>query len=283
MLTFDDIITMCVSLSLAGSCGMAPFLSILVIGILQKTFPSLLDMHDSIRLLLSSTVSLLFLGIMAILQVLASCKAATRMSHIFNSTNVVIVPIMSICATLSTLGMFEYNKSNFEEDDSRERRLTYTLTLSTQFIFQTILITLGIFLSISIHMFRMLIRNVVLESSSKFVLTFIETCICIISVVLVVIYNKAAIGVCLTFQLAAIFNVKKRFQQKHERRLRLIEEAENPEAASESMNLSWQEYHRMGGNEPKTPHQASFVNSERNDLEGNSLENGKPIRSTELC
>ena len=52
---------------------------------------------------------------MAILEAFTSCEATQRIRDILFYTNLSIIPIMSNCATLSTLGMLEYNKSNFED------------------------------------------------------------------------------------------------------------------------------------------------------------------------
>ena len=93
-----------VSFTMAGNTGVLPFLSLFVIGIVERFFPNILNMVGWTEMLLSSWLGIAFFGIMTILEIISMCIPVV--DEIIDSIMTFVIPFISIIASISTFGIY---------------------------------------------------------------------------------------------------------------------------------------------------------------------------------
>jgi len=100
---YDYISSVAVSLTMAGNTGISPFLTLLLLGVIEMIEPELLNMGENMEILLSSWWSIAILGILAIAELVGKCIPAV--DEVIDSAEVFVVPAISVLTTLATMGI----------------------------------------------------------------------------------------------------------------------------------------------------------------------------------
>lgn len=190
------------SFALSGNTGVSPFLTLFLVGALERANPALLDMGGTMENLLASGPSLCFLGAMSVVEFVAKCIPA--LDQVVDTAMLFIVPIMSILAGLSAFGTEEDNDANMNMEQDANRSLN--VAESTSSFFQVIVIVIGVGLAVSVHMLKMLIRLVGIGWLTN-CLTVIETTFCIVAVTLSIYIRQVAIFLACLILVVSIFNL----------------------------------------------------------------------------
>lgn len=73
MAFFDWLSTTALSFIFSGNTGVSPFLSLFLIGIIERTSPDLLSMDGTIEWILSSWFTIILWGILMVVEFVAKC------------------------------------------------------------------------------------------------------------------------------------------------------------------------------------------------------------------
>jgi hypothetical protein len=237
---FDYISSLALSLTISGNTGISPFLTLFLLGVIEISNPNLLNMGTTVETLLSSWWSVIILGILVLVETIGKCIPA--IDSIIDSIEILIVPILSIVASIATLGLF--SSSTVPSDGSDEMSDSGSGSSSESinnnfgegFITFTkiMLVLFGIVLSLLIHFFKMLIRVSSLICSAgccQPCITILEFCIVCIGVVFAILSPIFAIIACIVLLFAASYTIKTRFCTKK------TDEDEN-ENENENININ---------------------------------------------
>ena len=231
----DTFTSSALSFAISGNCGISPFLTLFLVGCIEVTNPDLLTMSPRMENLISSWWTIAALGAMTVLEFSAKC--IPFVDECIDSIIIWIVPVMSVLGTISTFGVYHFptietdddedvggyydnngggggaeqyyfDQAGFDDndDDDARRRLTLIVTLSNQSITQIVVLTIGIGLAVSVHMFKMLVR-VFGETWLTKILTILETCFCVFTVILAVLIKETAMIVAGFFFFIAGYNL----------------------------------------------------------------------------
>ena len=102
---FDYISSSAVSLVVSGNIGISPFMTLFVLGIVEIQNPELLHMGKSLEVALASWWSIGILGMLTVGETIGKCIPA--IDELIDSAETCIVPIISVVASLATLGIFD--------------------------------------------------------------------------------------------------------------------------------------------------------------------------------
>lgn len=163
--------TTAVSFTVSGNTGVCPFLSLFIVGVLEKVDPTLLNMDGTIEWILSSWFSIVILGILTILEFVGKCVPV--IDTIIDSAMTVVVPIFSILGSLSTFGLL--NAANGEVDTDQGRR-QLSIASGALIFLQIVVLGVGVILALSMHAVKMLVRLIGYVSLFCFLLLL---CVCV--------------------------------------------------------------------------------------------------------
>ena len=107
------------SFTVAGNVGISPFLTLFLLGIIERLDSNLLNMNSGMEYMLSSVVGLTLLGILTILEFVGKCVPV--IDELIDSVEVFVVPALSVLGTLATMGLLEHaikNTDAFQEEDN---------------------------------------------------------------------------------------------------------------------------------------------------------------------
>jgi len=111
---FDYITSSSISLVASGNAGISPFLTLLVLGCVEMYNPELLNMGNTMETALSSWWSIAILGVLTLGEMIGKCIPA--IDELIDSAEVFVVPIISILASLATMGLLPGAKDNTADD-----------------------------------------------------------------------------------------------------------------------------------------------------------------------
>jgi hypothetical protein len=240
---FDYISSSALSLVVSGNTGISPFLTLFVLGLVEMGNPSLLNMGETMEVMLASWWSIGILGILTLGETVGKCIPA--IDEIIDSAEVFVVPVISVLASLATLGLLPVpgGSSNadaagqgesldvlgmlgdsggdyrlLQEDDTvvvaivedesndfGEGFITFT---------KVFLVIVGIGLSLLIHFLKMLLRVSSLVCSGgccQPCITVMEFSLVISGVVLSILAPAFAIVACIVLLIAAGWVIKVKF------------------------------------------------------------------------
>jgi hypothetical protein len=238
---YDYISSAAVSLTMAGNTGISPFLTLLLLGVIEMAKPELLNMGETMELLLASWWSIAILALLAIGEMVGKCIPAV--DEVVDSAEVFVVPAFSILATMATMGLlpvpegtqsdagqgqsidvigmfngtdgYRNLKEDFGQDlatnDFGEGFMTFTMIC---------LVGIGIGLSLAVHFFKMLVRTSSLVCSGgccQPCITLIEYILVIVGVVSAVLAPAFAIVACVALLVAAGYIIHVMCRKKKER------------------------------------------------------------------
>lgn len=82
------------SVTLGGNSGVAPFMTLLIVGIIERIDPSILNMEDWVQKIVSSWPSIVVLGALTIVELVA--KFVPCVDVVYESSMAFVAPILSI-------------------------------------------------------------------------------------------------------------------------------------------------------------------------------------------
>lgn len=207
---FDTLSATAVAFSVSGNTGVAPFLTLLIVGLMGKINPDLLNTGGSLGSLLSSWPSLVALGTMTGLEFVAKCVPVV--DEIVDSVMTFILPVMSSLGSLSTFGLFHMTNSGSSESADDVRRELGVVSGALVF-FQICVVLSGIVLAFAIHALKMLLRIIGVGWLTN-CLTVLETMWVITSVTIAIFIRPIAIIVAAFICCGALFSIKRTFLDK---------------------------------------------------------------------
>jgi len=210
---FDWLTSTALSLTVSGNTGISPFLTLLLLGCIERSDPTLLNMDGWIEALLSSWISIIVLAILTLLEFIGKCVPVV--DEIIDSVEVFVVPVLSIFSSLGTMGVLDLAA----ESVSGDRRHLGSTSDSLLMFFKVVLVIVGIVLALAIHFFKMLIRMIGLASCAgccQPCITITEICIVVSGVLLAIFIRQIAIVTLILLLAAAGYAVKKKFFDKDE-------------------------------------------------------------------
>lgn len=250
---FDYVSSAAVSLTMAGNTGISPFLTLFLLGVIEMAQPELLNMGPTMEIVLASWWSVGVLGLLTIAEMVGKCIPAV--DEAIDSAEVFVVPVVSILATLATMGMFPVPEGSQEDiglgqpisvagifsggGEDGNRYLQDELdpyqdanAFSEGFMtFTTIaLVGIGMGLALAIHFFKMLVRVSSLMCSGGICqpcITIMENVVVVFGVILAILAPVVAIVASIVFMVAAGYIIRKKCCKKTEENERKEKTATN--------------------------------------------------------
>jgi hypothetical protein len=237
---YDYISSAAVSLTMAGNAGISPFLTLLLLGVIEMANPELLNMGETMEMLLASWWSIGILGLLAIGEMMGKCIPAV--DEVIDSVEVFVVPVVSILATMATMGLLPMPEGSqldagqgqkidaigiFDSGDGfRNLQEEIDPDLDPNYFgegFMTFtkfcLVTIGIGLSLAIHFFKMLVRVSSLVCSGgccQPCITIIEYVLVVFGVILAILAPAFAIVASIVLLVAAGYIIRVKCCKKKE-------------------------------------------------------------------
>jgi len=107
---FDYISSSALSLVVSGNTGISPFLTLFVLGVTEMSNPELLNMGQTMEVALASWWSIGILGLLTLGETIGKCIPA--IDELIDSAEVFVVPVISVLASLATMGLLPSSGSN---------------------------------------------------------------------------------------------------------------------------------------------------------------------------
>jgi hypothetical protein len=214
-MNFIDYLTKtALSMTISGNTGISPFLTLLLLGVVEVANPELLNMGETMEAILASWYSIAILSILTLCELIGKCIPAV--DEIIDSVEVFVVPALSVLATMGTVGVFDAvvtattggaDEADILSPSEGERNLG---EVSDGFLtaWKVFLVLFGIVLSLLIHFFKMIIRVVGLVccmGCCQPCITIIEATIVCCGVVFAILVGPIAIVLCAMFLIAATY------------------------------------------------------------------------------
>lgn len=199
----DKLTGIAVSFTVAGNTGVTPFLTLLLVGCLERSHPDLLHMDDATAGLLASWPSLVLLACLSALEFVAKCVPVV--DEIMDAAMTFVVPVVSTIGSLSTMSLLS---TTADDDNDGNRRLSALGGIWV--FFKLVLIFIGIALALGMHLTKMLLR-LIGEGWLTGILTALETTYVVTTVTLAIFIKPLAILVAAGIILAAGHSLKKKF------------------------------------------------------------------------
>lgn len=237
---YEYISSAAVSLTMAGNTGISPFLTLLLLGVIEMIKPEMLNMGDTMEMLLSSWWSIAVLGVLAIVEMVGKCIPAV--DEVIDSAQVFVVPAISVLSTLATMGMLP-GSDDYQEDAGLGQTINVTgmfaggdglrnlqeeldpdmdpNSFSEGFMTFTkvSLVIFGIGLALAVHLFKMLVRVSSLTCTGGCChpfITVLEYVVVIVGVILAFLVPVFAIVACIVFMVAAGYVIRVKCCKKEE-------------------------------------------------------------------
>jgi Domain of unknown function (DUF4126) len=155
--------TIAVSWTVSGNTGVCPFLSLFLVGVLEKVDPTLLQMDGTIEWVLSSWISIVLLGILTCLELIGKCVPV--IDTIIDSAMTVVVPVFSVLGSLSTFGLLhvaanggDSTGDEYDNDNDGGGRRRLSIASGALIVLQIVVLGVGVVLALSMHAVKMLVR-----------------------------------------------------------------------------------------------------------------------------
>lgn len=216
----DLVSSAAITTTVAGNIGVDPFLTMFLVGLIERlSSDSKHIIPDDLQAFVSNYEALAFWGIMTILELVAKCVPV--IDEIVDSVEIFIVPILSILGTFSTFGLYDIGESNSKNSralqDEDESSSGSGIAQSAVLVVQIIMVTFGVGLALSIHLFKMLIR-VLGEGWLTQILTVCEVIFCVTTVSIAMFVQGFAIFMACVFSVVAIHSGRKKWKEFQEKR-----------------------------------------------------------------
>mmetsp|Transcript_16833 Transcript_16833/g.24634 ORF Transcript_16833/g.24634 Transcript_16833/m.24634 type:complete len:227 (-) Transcript_16833:299-979(-) len=186
-----------ISTTVAGNTGVGSFLTLFLIGTINKINPDLLHMEGTIENMVSSWPALITLGGLTLFEYVGKCIPV--IDQVIDSIMAFIAPALSIVATVSTFGVY---------GESSASRVLIT--------FQVIMVIIGMIISLLMHLFKMLMRLMGIGCCTVCI-TVVEGTFTVVSVTLAIFVQWIAIVIAGLFLGLAIFTTKRKYDERRRR------------------------------------------------------------------
>ena len=235
------------SVTLGGNSGVAPFLTLFIVGIIERVDPNQLNMEEWVSKAVASWPSIAVLGALTIVEFIAKCVPCV--DAVYESSMMFVAPILSVFGSVSAFGLFnavpeqqsrtlyaQYNMTdahfhndNMEEFNDDHRRLAEK---SGGLVFlQVMLCFVGVIIAFLVHLFKLLMR-VIGEGCCTCCITSVEYTWTVTSVIITILIVPIAIVTAIILIVAAGVGFKKKVLDKRMER-RIEEKAKTAAAAVE--------------------------------------------------
>lgn len=173
------------SFTVAGNTGLSPFLTLFLVGLVERINPNVLSMPNTgeeIEEIIASWPSLIFLGVLSCLDFARSYVpvADDVMEHIMT----IVIPIASFVGSLSTFGAYTVAETSY-------RRLLM-FSSGPLLFFQIFVAVIGVGLALSMYLLKTLTR-LTNDRSINETAAIGEASLCTITTLLALFYRPAAI------------------------------------------------------------------------------------------
>lgn len=228
------------SVTLGGNSGVAPFLTLLIVGIIGRVNPNLLNMEDWVSKALASWPSIAVLGAFTIVELVAKCVPCV--DNIYESLMVFVAPILSVFGSVSAFGLFnvvaqeqsrtlyiEYSHNMtdvhfYDEDMGQYNHHRNLAEKSGWLVFlQVMLCSVGVIIAILVHLFKLFIR-VIGAGCCTCCITSVEYAWTVTSVILTILIVPLAIATAIILIIASGVGFKKKVWDKKLEKRRVEEE-----------------------------------------------------------
>mmetsp|Transcript_8391 Transcript_8391/g.12928 ORF Transcript_8391/g.12928 Transcript_8391/m.12928 type:complete len:299 (+) Transcript_8391:38-934(+) len=206
----DYITSSAVAFTMSGNTGISPFLTLFLMGVLEKTDETLLNMDNWTESLLSSWPGLILFGSLTCVEFVGKCIPAV--DAIIDSIEVFVVPVMSVLSTMGSIGLLDV-----VADAASGRRLGIDDT--PLFIFKCCIVFFGAILALLVHFCKLILRLIGLATCAGFCqpcFTILETTSVLSCVMLAVFVKEIAIVTAIIFFALAGYAYYKKFIEKKE-------------------------------------------------------------------
>jgi len=194
----------------AGNSGICSFLTLFLMGCIERYDEGILNMSGTSGMLLSSTPSLCILAFLTVLEFIAMCVPVV--DEITDSAMMFVVPIVSFLGVVGTLGLYTVEDEYFNDDNQRLLAVEEGSLLNAWRIF---VVVTGLGLALTMHLFKMLVRLIGLGWFTSF-LTIIEFFWCFTTLLLAIFVRTTAIAFASTILLAATWHWRRRLTTSKE-------------------------------------------------------------------
>ena len=210
-----------ITTTIAGNIGVDPFLTVLLVGLIDKFSSSDTAqlVPNDLQAYISSSGAISFWSIVSVLEMIGKCIPV--LDEIIDSVEVFVVPAMSILGTLSTFGLYEddwLNDTLLEGEDG-DRRLDESsedeengISTSTIRVMQVFVVMLGVGLALSIHLLKILIR-LIGQGWLTQLLTVLEIAFCVTTVTISVFVKQFALFMAISFLILMVYSLSKRWKK----------------------------------------------------------------------
>lgn len=213
----ENLTASAISMVVAGNTGITPFLTLLLVGVIERVDPDLLNMDERLESLLASDVGLGVLGLLTVLEFVSMCIPVV--DETVDSVMTAVVPFISALASTSTFGLFGDGEGDIMVEDERYLQSEGIKGL-VQGPWQVFLIVVGIVLALCLHGFKMIIR-LFGEFWATGCITVMETIWTFCSVFVVIYIQPVSIVVAIVllgFSIYAIYRIVLRIQKRKDDR-----------------------------------------------------------------
>lgn len=204
----EDATASAVSLVVSGNTGVTAFLTLLLVGIIERNDPDILQMDERLENLLASNIGIGVLAVATLLEFVSMCVPIV--DEMVDGAMTFLIPFISAVASMSTFGLF----SSGGDDEEGERMLEQRMSVGP---FQIFLILIGIGLALSLHFFKMIVR-LFGEGWATGCLTILESIWTIGSIFLVIFIQPIAILIAIVLLVVAAYAVYRFVQRIQKRR-----------------------------------------------------------------
>lgn len=205
--SLEELTSSAISMVVAGNTGVTPFLTLLIVALIERSDPEILNMQGRLEEYLASDAGIALLGMATALEFLSMCIPVV--DEMVDAGMTFIIPIISAVASASTFGLFLKT-----DDDDTGRLLQSTSWIGPLQIF---LILIGIVLSLSIHFCKMIVR-LIGEGWLTGCLTVMETVWTTSTIFIVIYIQPVAIVLAILICLAAAYGAYRVFKRIQQRR-----------------------------------------------------------------
>ena len=181
----DQITASAISFVVAGNSGICAFLTLFILGCVERHDETLLNMDGAMEKILASWPAIVLLGVMTILEFIAMCVPVV--DEITDAIMTAIIPIISMLGTIGTFGL--YGDSSSGNDNGRALGEDGGGLLG---FWKFCVVGTGIGLAITMHLFKMLIRLIGVGWLTN-LLTILETTWCTCTLILVIMIRAFSI------------------------------------------------------------------------------------------
>jgi len=207
---FNGLTATAVSFVVGGNTGVSPFLSLFLVGVIERCNPNLLNMSGLVEAIVASWPGIFLLGSGTILELVSKCVPVV--DEIMDMIMTFVIPVMSVLGSLSTFGLFtmpDFESIQANDDGSGGERKLVVGTSGLLIFFQVMIVIIGIGLALSMHMVKMVVR-LIGQGWLTNCLAVVEASWCVITITLAIFIRPIAIFIAVCIFVVGAYNIKRK-------------------------------------------------------------------------